>query len=224
VWDGSTTFTANNQTISNVDFNGYVRLTGSNITLENCRFDGMVYFGPGPLTIKNCTSNSNINVDASYRNISGVTFSRVHVICGSHDGIDLFSQSNGRVSNVSITDSLIDGMSFPASSNAHGDGLQVRGINGLTVERVVFDMGAVQPQKNAAVYFENVNGGDTNMHLTNVDIYGGDPYDHTFYTNAVTNSTATNVAIKRGGYVTRVKPSGWVFNNVTGEDGSQISP
>ena len=222
-WGKSTTFTASDQTISGVDFGGYVKLTGSNITLENCRFDGLVFYGPGPLTVKDCTSNGTINTDAYYRAIDRVTLNRVHVICGAHDGIDLFSSASHRVSNVTITDSLVDGQLFPSTSTAHGDGLQVRGITGLWVERVVFDMGETQPQKNAAIYFENVNGGDTGMHFTDVDLYGGDPYDHTFYTNAVTDSTATNLAIKRGGYVARVNPSGWAFTDVTGPNGAPIT-
>jgi hypothetical protein len=223
-WGKSTTFDGSGQTISGVEFGGYVKLTGSNIVLENCHFDGMAFYGPGPLTIRNCTSNGNINTDGYYRAISGVSLDHVHVICGDHDGIDLFSSASNRVSNVTITDSLIDGQSFPSTSTAHGDGLQVRGISGLTVERVVFDMRPTQPQKNAAIYFEDVNGGDTGMHFTDVDLYGGDPYSHTFYTNAVADSTATNLAIRAGGYVTRVKPSGWAFTNVTGPTGAQINP
>lgn len=223
-WGKSTTFDGSGQTISGVDFGGYLKLTGSNITLENCHFNGMVFLGPGPLTIRGCTSDSNINVDAYYRAIDGVTIDRVHVICGAHDGIDLFSSASGRISNVSISDTLIDGMDFPSSSTAHGDGLQVRGIDGLTVQRVVLDMRPTQPQKNAAIYFEDVNGGDTGMHFTDVDMWGGDPYSHTFYTNAVTDSSATDVAIRAGGYVTRVKPSGWAFTNVTGPSGNLITP
>lgn len=226
-WGGSTTITANDQTISGVDFGGYVKLTGSNITLENCSFNGLAFYGPGPLTIKNCVSNGSLAVDAYYRAVNGVTFDHVHVICGAHDGIDLFSSSTNRVSNVTILDSLVDGQTFPSTSTAHGDGLQVRGISTLTVQRTVLDMytvGGVQTQKNAALYFENVNGGNNNMKFTNVDLVGGDPYNHTFYTAAVTNSSATNLAIKRGGYTTTANPSGWVFTNVTGPSGSQITP
>jgi hypothetical protein len=226
-WTTSTTFTANDKTISNVDFGDYIKVTGSNITLENCHFDGMVFYGPGPLTVKNCTSDAGIAIDGYYRNISGITFDHVHLICGDKDGFDLFSSATGVISDVTIVDTLVDGQDFPSTSTAHGDGLQVRGIDGLTVQRTVFDMytiGGVQSQKNAAIYFEDVNGGDHNMHFTDVDLIGGDPYNHTFYTNVVYDSTATNLSIIRGGYVTRATPSGWAFTNVTGPSGSQISP
>jgi hypothetical protein len=188
----------------------------------------MVFKGPGPFTLSHCTSNGNINVDGSSGNITTVLMEFVHVICEDHDGIDLFSQPTGVLSGVTITDTLIDGQTFPVDSSAHGDGLQVRGINGLTFQRCVVDMltiGGVQSQKNAALYFEDVNGGCIDMHFTDVDIRGGDPFQHTFYTNAVSNSTATNLAIvQRGGYVARVNPSGWSFTNVTAPDGSQITP
>lgn len=227
-WGKSATFTANDQTISGVDFGDWIKVTGTNLTLENCHFQGMVYLGPGPLTLRHCTSDSNINVDGSYRDVRGVLIDHCHVVCGSHDGIDLFSQSVGKLSDVTIVDTLVDGQTFPSGSTAHGDGLQVRGIDGLTVQRTVVDMltvGGVQPQKNAALYFEDVNGGCRNMRFVDVDIMGGDPYQHTFYTNAVTGSTATNLAIRgRGGYVTRVKPSGWAFTNVTGPSGNLITP
>lgn len=227
-WSTSRTFTANDITYNNIDFGGGVTLTGSNITLNNCRFSSMVYFGPGPLTLDHCeTTGGNINVDGSKGNVTGVTFQWCHIVCGQHDGIDLFSQSVGKLSNVTITDTWVDGMDFPSTSTAHGDGLQVRGINGLIVQRCMFDMyhiGGVESQKNAAIYFEDVNGGDIDMHFTDIEIWGGDPFNHTFYTNEVTSSTATNVAIKRGGFVTRVHPSGWTFNNVTGPSGTQLSP
>jgi hypothetical protein len=229
-WGQSLTFTANNQTISNVDFGGSVTLTGSNITLDNCQFTTLIFFGPGPLTIKNCDATSGgVHVDSYYRDVTGVTIDHVHMYLEDADGIDLFSNTTtgGLIRDVTIVDTLVDGQTFPSSSTAHGDGLQVRGIDGLTVLRTVFDMytvGGVQSQKNAAIYFEDVYGGDRNMHFTNVDLIGGDPYNHTFYTNVVYDSTATNVAIKRGGYVTRATPSGWVFTNVTGPSGSLISP
>ncbi len=227
-WGKSTTFTANNQTIKDIDFGGYIKVTGSNLIIDNCRFVGMVFYGPGPLTVKNCLSDGgSINIDGYYRNISGITFNHVHVICANHDGIDIFSSASGLISNVSISDSLVDGQTFPSSSTAHGDGLQVRGVHGLDVQRFVVDMytvGGVQPQKNSALYFENVYGGGVDMHFTDVELWGGDPYNHTFYTSAVTSSTATNLSIKRGGYTKTANPSGWTFTNVTGPSGVAVSP
>ena len=224
-WTGSTTFTANNQTISNVDFGGYIKVTGSNIVLNNCHFSGMVFYGPGPLTVKNCTSDGGINSDSGYGNINGVTYDHVHVIMGAHDGIDVFSNNGHTESNITLVDTLIDGMNFPSSSTSHGDGLQVRGVNGLTVQRVVINDGPYQSQDNSAIYFENVNGGDSNMHLTDLDLYGG---GYTFYTNAVSASTAVNVAIRASGhwgvYHSNATPSGWGFTNVTGPSGQQINP
>jgi hypothetical protein len=224
-WAGSTTFTANNQTISNTDFGGYLKVTGANLVLNNCHFAGMVFLGPGPLTVKNCTSNGGINSDASKRPINGVTYDHVHVIAGAHDGIDVFSSSANHESNVTLVDTLIDGMHFPAGSKSHGDGLQVRGVNGLTMTRVVVNDGLYQSQDNSAIYFENVNGGDSNMHLTNVDLYGG---GYTFYTNAVHGSSATNLAVKAAGhwgaYHSNAKPSGWSFANVTGPSSAQMAP
>jgi hypothetical protein len=224
-WTGSTTFTANNQTISNIDFGGFIKVTGSNLVLNNCHFSGMVFYGPGPIRVKNCTSDGGINSDAWYRNINGVTYDHVHVIAAAHDGIDVFSSNGHIVSNVNLVDTLIDGMNFPSFSTSHGDGLQVRGVNGLTVQRVVINDGPYQSQDNSAIYFENVNGGDSNMHLTDLDLYGG---GYTFYTNAVSASDATNVAIRAAGhwgtYHSNATPSGWSFTNVTGPSGQLLKP
>jgi hypothetical protein len=193
--------------------------------LDNCHLQGLAFYGPGPLTLRHCTIDGSFNSDSYYRPISGVTLDHVHVIPADHDGIDVFGSNGHAESNITITDTLVDGMSFPAGSKAHGDGLQIRGVNGLTVTRFVVNDGPYQPQDNSAIYFENVNGGDSNMHLTDLDLYGG---GYTFYTNAVASSTATNVSVVSSGhwgsYHSNVRPSGWVFQNVTGPSGAQILP
>ena len=224
-WSGSSSPNLSNQTVTNVSFGSYLKLTGSNITLSNCHLQGLVFYGPGPLTVKNCTIDGSFNSSSYYRPVTGVTLDHDHLITGSHDGIDIFGANGHAESNITIVDTLVDGMNFPASSTAHGDGLQVRGVNGLTVQRVVVNDGPYQPQDNSAIYFENVNGGDHNMHLTDLDLYGG---GYTFYTNAVSSSDATNVAVLQAGhwgaYHANVHPSGWVFSNVTNPSGALITP
>ena len=55
---------------------------------------------------------------------------------------------------------------------AHYDGTQVRGVNGLTIDCSVYDPGPFQWTFNAAVYLEDANGGYTNVRVTNNWLYG----------------------------------------------------
>lgn len=221
-WTRPLTFTANNLTLSGIDFHGTPRITGSNITLMNCRFTSFTFYGPGPLTLKHCEGAGNLNIDAYYRDITGVVIEAVSLQVGAHDGFDLFSSAHGRISNVTITDSMVTGMTFPADSKAHGDAMQVRGITHLRVLDTVLDCGPYQHQKNSAFYLENVHGGLNDILIADSWLAGG---GYTFYSNFVRSGVARNVHIDRvGHWGARRTKGGWTFVNVTGPGGDPISP
>lgn len=221
-WTRPLTFTANNVTLSGIDFHGAPRITGSNITLTSCRFTSFTFYGPGPLTLKHCDGAGNLNIDAYYRDITGVVIDAVDLRVGAHDGFDLFSSAHGRISNVTVIGSIVSGMTFPAGSKAHGDAMQVRGITHLRVLDTVLDCGPYQHQKNSAFYLENVHGGLNDILIADSWLAGG---GYTFYSNFVSSGVARNVHIDRvGHWGARRTKGGWTFVNVTGPDGEPISP
>ncbi|HEV7195355.1 MAG TPA: hypothetical protein VGN19_05400 [Pedococcus sp.] len=221
-WNRPLTFTANNVTLSGIDFHGMPKLSGSNITLTDCRFTSFAFYGPGPLTIRNCDGTGNLNVDAYYRDISGIVLDGVNLDVGAHDGFDFFSSANGRISNVTVVNSIVHGMDFPPDSKAHGDAMQVRGITHLRVLNTVLDDGPYQHQKNSAFYLENVHGGLNDILIANSWLSGG---GYTFYSNFVNPGVARNVHIDLiGHWGPRRAKGGWTFVNVTGPSGEPISP
>ena len=221
-WGKPLKFTVNNVTLDRIDFHGYPRISGSNITLTNCRFTSFAFYGPGPLTVKNCDGTGNLNIDAYYRDISDIVLDGVNLDVGAHDGFDFFSSANGRISNVTVVNSIVHGMDFPPESKAHGDAMQVRGITHLRVLNTVLDDGPYQHQKNSAFYLENVHGGLNDILIADSWLSGG---GYTFYSNFVNPGVARNVHIDPiGHWGPRRAKGGWTFLNVTGPTGEPISP
>ncbi|HEV7148075.1 MAG TPA: hypothetical protein VGN48_13875 [Pedococcus sp.] len=221
-WNRPLTFTVDNVTLSGIDFHGMPKITGSNITITDCRFTSFAFYGPGPLTMRNCDGSGNLNVDAYYRDIDGILLDGVNLDVGSHDGFDLFSSAQGRISNVTVVNSIVHGMDFPPESRAHGDAMQVRGVTHLRVLNTVLDDGPYQHQKNSAFYLENVHGGLNDILIADSWLSGG---GYTFYSNFVNPGMARHVHIALVGHwgLRRTK-GGWTFVDVTGPTGEPVYP
>jgi hypothetical protein len=86
------------------------------------------------------------------------------------DGIHITSDS-GQVRDVVIANSRIH--SPKVTSNSHYDGMQVRGVDGLTLDNVVVDLGVYQPQYNAALFLQDANGGNQGVTIVNSRFHGG---------------------------------------------------
>ena len=222
-WTGSLTLSTDGQVIEGVDFRGPLRVEAAGVTLRNCRWTGAVWLGSGGYLLERCETTGNNNFNAAYRDMRGVTINRHRARIQASDGFDFFSTAKGHIYDVEIDGLLLDGMNFDPASNAHGDGIQLRGVTGFTLRNFVIDIGPAQPQKNAAFYAENVEGGLHNLLLEDGDLIGGGPYGHTLYTALVDNGVANRVAIKSGGFVSTAKPSGWTFTDVTGPNGAPIT-
>lgn len=59
------------------------------------------------------------------------------------------------------------------SVTAHVDGIQTRGVKGLTIRNCFIDLGPWQTQHNAAIFLENANGGTTDTVINNCYLNGG---------------------------------------------------
>lgn len=208
-------------TYTDTEFTGEVKIYDPGVTLRNVKAPSITFYGPGGYTLDRVEAGG-IYVDAYYNAIDGVTMTGVRVKATDGDGIDIFS--NHKISNVVIDGLIADGFTFPTGSGDHGDGIQVRGVTNLTLRNAIIDMGPWQPQKNAALYLEDV-GGINNVLVQDVTLAGG---GYTFYSASANASTLRNVDIPRAGNWGAVAitgdGTGWTFTNVTGPNGQPLTP
>lgn len=126
----------------------------------------------GQLLIRGCT---NLTVTDSWLGAlaisggTGITLSRF-LIDGKlgTDAMHITSDT-GRVSDVILQDGWVHNPILSGAS--HYDGLQVRGVSGLTVRDVMFDQGpgGLDAQLNASIYLETANGGNEDVLIERVE-------------------------------------------------------
>lgn len=212
-------------TYTNTEFTSAVRLDDPGVTLRNVKAPAVTMYGTGRYILDRVDTGG-IYVDSYYNAIDGVTMTGIRVRGSDGDGIDVFSNSRFQISNVTIDGLIADGFTFPSGSDAHGDGLQVRGVTTMSVKNAIIDMGPWQPQKNAAFYLEDVGQGIRNVTVQNVRLAGG---GYTFYTApAAAASSLRDVSISTNGHwgpvLVEGNKAGWTFTNVTDQGGRQLTP
>ena len=167
------TVTTSGTTISGRVITGDVLFTGSNLTLRDVRVTGEAIFRGDGLVIEDSEFGA-----LSLSGTAGVRISGVDVFGAlGKDGMHITSDS-GRVSDVVVEDTWIHGPTpLPTS---HYDGIQVRGVDRLTLRRVAVDLGAFAPQHNAALFLEGANGGNHGVTVESSSLRGGGYALYTF--------------------------------------------
>lgn len=145
---GTLILTGNDQRVRNVRVEGALVVRGTGVTVEDSDVGAFVVSGGK-------------DVVATRLNVFGQTGS---------DGIHVTSDT-GRVQNVLIEDSWVHTPRVTPTS--HYDGIQVRGVDGLTLRGNTFDLGPFKPQYNASIFLENANGGNTNVTIEGNHLDGG---------------------------------------------------
>ncbi|WP_250443509.1 right-handed parallel beta-helix repeat-containing protein [Actinotalea sp. C106] len=166
---GATSIAPSRTTIKDMHYTGDLRVTGQDVTLQNVLVDGEVVIrGSSRVTV--------IDSSVGAFSISGstdVTARRLDVF-GSlgRDGLHITSDS-GRSARVLVEDSRIHSPQVTATS--HYDGVQVRGVDDLTLRGNSFELGPHRElhQLNAAVFLQEANGGNTAVLVTENWIDGG---------------------------------------------------
>ena len=92
---------------------------------------------------------------------SGATVQYTNVSHSKEDGIHITSDGGSLVRDVVLEHNFVHSPVLPPE--AHYDGTQVRGVDGLLVECSTYDPGRYQSTYNAAIYLEDANGGDSNV-------------------------------------------------------------
>ncbi|MBO1751992.1 right-handed parallel beta-helix repeat-containing protein [Actinotalea sp. BY-33] len=154
------------EVLQNARITGDMVVTGKDVTLKNVQVDGEIILRGSGATV----TDSKVGA-LSVSGAAGVTISRVEISGASgKDGIHVTSDT-GRVTDLVIEDSRIH--SPAVTANSHYDGIQVRGVDGLTLRGNSFELGPHKPQLNAAIFLQEANGGNTNVTIDDNYVDGG---------------------------------------------------
>jgi len=153
------------RTLENVVIEGDATVTSPGV-LRNVRVTGKLVLRADDVELHSSEVGS-----LSLSGTDGALVSGVEVFGhpGS-DGIHITS-GTGQVRDVHLRDVWIH--SPRVKGNSHYDGIQVRGVQGLTLERVRIELGPWQKQYNAALFLEDANGGNSGVRILDSWLGGG---------------------------------------------------
>lgn len=145
---------------------GDVELRGDRQVLRNVRVEGRVLVTGHDITVEDSEIGS-LSISGAQR----FTGRRLEIFgfLGS-DGVHITSD-RGRVQDVLIEDSWIH--SPQLAEGSHYDGVQVRGVDRLTLRGNRIDLGEHDPRMTAAVFLQEANGGNTEVLIADNWLGGG---------------------------------------------------
>ncbi|MFC7496792.1 MULTISPECIES: DUF4082 domain-containing protein [unclassified Nocardioides] len=167
-YTGPTTLTTPGQIIENVRVNGSLQVLADNVTIRNVAATGGVFVDRAwNTTISHFTgtaiaSSSGPGMTVEYSNLGGAT---------GGDSLTVTSDNGTYITGATIRGNWIHDPK--PTGDQHYDGIQVRGASNVVIDCNNFDLGAYQTQYNAAVYFEQANGGYSAARVTNNWLTGG---------------------------------------------------
>jgi hypothetical protein len=140
---------------------GYYVFSGNNLTFRNCYIRGGLLLQGDNITVEHCTIEGGV----SFSGTNTVSFQYNNVKDSGDDLLHITSDS-GQSANITLANNYIH--TPTPSCGAHADGLQVRGVNTLSIVNNTIDMGpwvqvCGQDALNAAIFFESANGGNSNL-------------------------------------------------------------
>ncbi|QIM21720.1 hypothetical protein G7075_12265 [Phycicoccus sp. HDW14] len=162
--NSSVTTLTSGQTLANVNVKS-LNISGSNVTVRNVKVtDGILVTGDN-VTISHVTTP-----DIGISSARHVLVEYTNIGFSQNDAIHVTSDRGRQVQDVTLRYNYLHDPRPPA--DAHYDGTQVRGVNGMKVSCSVYDAGKYTSQLNAAIYLEDANGGNSNVTLDSNWLYG----------------------------------------------------
>jgi hypothetical protein len=162
--DNTTKVLQNGQTLENVRVKG-LEIRGQRVTVRNVEATGYILI-TGDDALIDHVSAGGIAISSA----SGTTVQYANIGNGDGDGIHVTSDGGRLVKNVVLKYNFIHSPRVP--DDAHYDGTQVRGVDGLVIYCSRYDPGAYRDTFNAAIYLEDANGGDRNVSIKHNWLYG----------------------------------------------------
>jgi hypothetical protein len=156
--------------ITNRRFGSFVEIIASNIIVRDSVFDG----GLG------IASNTNVTIETSeirngmYLASSWNSTVRATEIYGDGDLVHVTSDRGTRMVKNAVFDTVWAHSDSQVSQLPdHVDGVQVRGLDGLTIQNSYFELNTFQDSDNGAFFTQTANGGHSNIRLDNSWFNGG---------------------------------------------------
>jgi hypothetical protein len=127
-------------------------ITGEDVVVRDVEATGAILITGDRATLEHVTTTG-----VSVSSASGTVVRYANIGHSATDGIHLTSDRRRLVRNVVLSHNFVH--SPDASDDAHYDGTQVRGVDGLLIECSTYDPGPYRPMFNANVFLEDANGG-----------------------------------------------------------------
>ena len=141
----------------------FYHFAGADVILRHCRAQVSILLSGPRSRIERCDIHGGISISGAAdvvlegNNVHGSTSDLIHV-----------TSDTGRIRNLMIRNNFLH--SPEPACGAHADGIQVRGVENLTLENNAIDMGPWRQMcgddvLNAAIFFENANGGNSQIRI-----------------------------------------------------------
>jgi hypothetical protein len=166
-YSGPLTITVDGTVIDGKQISGGLEIYADNVTVRRSQLTTSIVVRNARNVLIEDVSLQSVAVSSA----QDVTVRRADLSGAGEDALHVTSDSGSQVQNVLIENSWIHNPQPPPG--AHWDGIQVRGISGLTLSHNNFDLGVYQSEYNAAIYFEQANGGNSHLFVNDNWINGG---------------------------------------------------
>ena len=215
-YTGSRTLREDGQVLENVVVPSDLVVTGHGVTLRNVRVEGNLIFRRTADVRLETSEVASLSISGS----EGVVVTGVEVF--GLRGVDGVHITSGRAPTRDVTLSDVWVHSPQVSGRSHYDGIQVRGVDGLTLERVRVELGEWQRQFAAALFLEDANGGNRDVTVVDSRFEGG---GYTLY--AFADDVTIEGTVFDGGRWGHLFPRSWtseitVFEGNTDADGNPL--
>lgn len=161
--DNRTEITNAGETIENKVFPAGLHIRADNVTLRNVKVVGGMDIGD---ELTNVTLDHVEARSVGIISSANVTIQYSHFTAFNGDALFVSGWNGVLVTNLTLKHSFIDRPSF-TSTEAHWDGIQMRGVDGVNIFCNNFDVGAWQFEYNVLIYSEPANGGNYNITVDN---------------------------------------------------------
>jgi hypothetical protein len=167
--DGRSSLFTANEVIENKVFAGDITIYADGVELRNVEVNGSILVNEANDVVIDHVSTVGIGVSSS----SNLTVSYAEVMAFEDDSFHLTSDGASYISNVTIEHSFVGRPGFNPGSEAHWDGVQIRGAENVTIFCNNFDVGEWQDPYNVIIYSEPANGNNDNLIIDNNWFNGG---------------------------------------------------
>ncbi|MBM7771966.1 hypothetical protein JOD54_002170 [Actinokineospora baliensis] len=149
---------------------GFYDSNAADLIFRDCEFNSGLVLRGDRLTMERTRIAGGLS-------LSGVDTALLRLIDVHHSGTDLLhiTSDSGQCSDITISDSVF--RNPVPIEDAHSDGLQVRGVRGLTIRHCSFDMGpwvlvAGKDTLNSCVFLQNAQGGNHDVRIEDTYLDG----------------------------------------------------